>query len=347
LIEAARVSMRGFVALKFLPSWIAKLLVHTGLVHWFTDYFKYSSKSVTEVLDSLTTNSALKAVLAYNFGDYGTIPRDAPFSMHAALQNHFLRGVSYPVGGSSEIGYHLIPTITEHGGGVLVRAEVEKILTSSDGSVAIGVQMKRDGKVLKAPIIISDAGLINTMKLLSSSSSTSAPTAASSRLENMFRHVTSGTGGLSVYIGLNGTSKELNLSGKHYWAMWTETGQEDLNDLVLKYLNRSFTEITSGPIPLLFISFPSAKDPLWEIKHPGKSTATIVTFANYEWFREWENERVMHRGKEYEEMKKALGELIWNQTVALFPQLKDKVEYFDVGTPITNKYYIAADGGEM
>jgi all-trans-retinol 13,14-reductase len=339
LIESARVSMRGFVALKFLPSWIAKLLVCTGLVHYFTDYFTYASRSVTQVLNSLTTNSALKAVLAYNFGDYGTIPRDAPFSMHAALQNHFLRGVSYPIGGSSEIGYHLIPTITRHGGGVFVRAEVEKILTNKEGTVATGVQMKRDGKILTAPIIISDAGLINTVNLL--------PSSASSHLDNMFRHVSPGTGGLSVYVGLNGTAKELNLEGKHYWAMWTRTGQEDLDDIVLRYLDRPREEITSGPIPLLFISFPSAKDPLWEEKHPGKSTATIVTFANYEWFREWENERVMHRGRDYDEMKKAIGELIWNQTVALFPQLKDKVEYFDVGTPITNKYYLAANGGEM
>jgi all-trans-retinol 13,14-reductase len=340
LIEAARVSMRGFVALKFLPTWIGKFLVMTGLVYWFTDYFKYASRSVTDVLNSLTSNQALKAVLAYNFGDYGTIPKDAPFSMHAALQNHFLRGVSYPIGGSSEIGFHIIPTITSRGGGVFVRAEVDQIITNDNGTIATGVRMKRDGNIISAPIIISDAGLINTANLL--------PRQASSRLENMLRHVSSGTGGLSVYVGLKGTAKELNLEGKHYWAMWTKSGQEDLDEIVTKYLKRSKEEIaTAGPVPLLFISFPSAKDPLWESKHPNKSTATIVTFANYEWFKDWEKERVMHRGEEYEEMKRALGELIWNQTVSLFPQLKDKVEYFDVGTPITNKYYLAANGGEM
>jgi all-trans-retinol 13,14-reductase len=339
IIESTRSSMRGFVGLKFMPSWLGKLLVHTGLVYWFTDYFKYAKQSVSQVLKSITSNPTLRAVLAYNFGDYGTIPMNAPFSLHASLQNHFLRGVSYPIGGSSEIGYHLVQTITQSGGAVFVRAEVDKILTNEDGTCAIGVQMKRDQNIIKAPLIVSDAGLINTVRLLSS------PAAA--RLEPMLRHVKSGTGGLSVYVGLKGTAQELQLEGKHYWAMWTKTGQDDLDAITERYLQRSQGEITSGPVPLLFISFPSAKDPLWESKHPGKSTATIVTFANYEWFRQWENERVMHRGKDYEELKDALGQLIWKQTVALFPQLKDKVEYFDVGTPITNKYYLAANAGEM
>ncbi len=55
----------------------------------------------------------------------------------------------------------------------------------------------------------------------------------------------------------------------------------------------------------------------------------------------------MKRGAKYEERKGALADLIWKQTVALFPQLKDKVEYFEIGTPVTNSYYLNADKGEM
>ena len=35
------------------------------------------------------------------------------------------------------------------------------------------------------------------------------------------------------------------------------------------------------------------------------------------------------------------------QTCRLFPHLEDKVEFFDVGTPVTNTYYIATPRGEM
>ena len=57
----------------------------------------------------------LQAVLAYNFGDYGTLPKDTSFAMHAALISHFLYGVAYPYGGPSEIPYHIIPVIEKSG----------------------------------------------------------------------------------------------------------------------------------------------------------------------------------------------------------------------------------------
>jgi hypothetical protein len=68
--------------------------------------------------------------------------------------------------------------------------------------------------------------------------------------------------------------------------MWTKKGQEDLDAITEKYMERPQLAAAKGVVPLLFISFPSAKDPLWPDKHPGKSTATIVTFANYDWFKE-------------------------------------------------------------
>lgn len=87
-----------------------------------------------------------------------------------------------------------------------------------------------------------------------------------------------GFGGISVYVGLRGTAEELRLSGKHYWAMWTKAGDEDLDAITESYLQRPQEQAASGPIPLLFISFPSAKDPLWEQKHPGQM-ATSCAFA--------------------------------------------------------------------
>ncbi|MPC57831.1 putative all-trans-retinol 13,14-reductase [Portunus trituberculatus] len=37
-----------------------------------------------------------------------------------------IRGAAYPVGGASEIAFHIIPVIEEAGGKVLVRAEVNE-----------------------------------------------------------------------------------------------------------------------------------------------------------------------------------------------------------------------------
>ena len=137
----------------------------------------------------------------------------------------------------------------------------------------MGVKMKRDGQELRAPIIISDAGLFNSAQLL--------PLKARPRLDPMLRHVEHGNGGFSVYVGLKGTAEELGVSGKHYWAMWTKDGAEDLDEITHSYLQRSQKNATDGPVPMLFISFPSAKDPLWNKKHPGKSTASTEKIFCY------------------------------------------------------------------
>ncbi len=61
------------------------------------------------------------------------MPRDAPFTMHAAVINYLRRGGFYPVGGASEIAFHMIPVIEKSGGRVLVRCPVSEILLNGEG----------------------------------------------------------------------------------------------------------------------------------------------------------------------------------------------------------------------
>lgn len=46
----------------------------------------------------------------------------------------------------------------------------------------------------------------------------------------------------------------------------------------------------------------------------------------------------MKRGAKYEEIKNRIGKRIWEQTCKLFPQVQDKVDFFDVGSPLSNRY---------
>lgn len=68
MLDATRQRMRDFVSLKAMPAWMGRLLVGTGLIHWYTDFFKIAGKSTTSTLEELTDNAALRAVLSYNFG---------------------------------------------------------------------------------------------------------------------------------------------------------------------------------------------------------------------------------------------------------------------------------------
>ena len=47
--------------------------------------------------------------------------------------NHYIPGAYYPLGGTSEIAYQIVPIIERYGGKVLVDAPVTKILVDENG----------------------------------------------------------------------------------------------------------------------------------------------------------------------------------------------------------------------
>ena len=63
--------MLGVFLLKLLPRMLCQFLIFTGIIYWITDYFKYSQRTLADVMDELTENKDLRAVLSYCFGDYG------------------------------------------------------------------------------------------------------------------------------------------------------------------------------------------------------------------------------------------------------------------------------------
>ena len=107
-----------------------------------------------------------------------------------------------------------------------------------------------------------------------------------------------------------------------------------LGDTFEKYLNLSPEEAMDAKIPLMFVSFPSAKDPKWK-SHPGrenKSTCVIVTMANWDWYKKWDKNPVKRRGDDYDEIKNTCGEMLIEQACQLFPQIRDHIDYKDIGT---------------
>ena len=63
LLDEVRRELKGYVSLKFMPVWMSNLLIWTGLVHKTTKYFKLSQRTLTDVLNELTSNEDLRAVL--------------------------------------------------------------------------------------------------------------------------------------------------------------------------------------------------------------------------------------------------------------------------------------------
>merc|ERR1719376_1489268 len=252
LMQKAKAAGAAYMIVKVLPLWLMRVMVKLNLHKLvFGEYLKLSSVSLKEVLDDITTDKKLKAVLSYCFGDYGTPPSHTSFVMHAMLFNHFLRtGGFYPVGGASEIAYHMIPVVEEGGGAVLAGVKVDKVLVE-DGEV-FGVRVaKFDGMEIRAPVVISNAGAMNTFKSL-----LTPRVAKSYGLLDQLEGKKVGHACFQVFVGLEGTAKELGLVAKNYWV-FSSYDQE---------------------------------------RYPGKSTCAIVTFSKYEWWSDWKDDQCQRRG---------------------------------------------------
>ena len=288
------------------------------------------SKLTWDVLSELTDDADLIATLCGQWGDMGLPPKRSPFIAHAMIARHYLYGGFYPVGGSWRIADTIIPKIQAAGGEVFTYAKVEEILVE-DGKVA-GVLMK-DGHRIDCDCVISSAGVDNTINHL-----LSAEVAERSGYKRRIRDVQPSVAHLGVYVGIDGTAEELDLPRTNFWIYPSNDYDAGLD---------AFLEDPDAPFPVVYISFPSAKDPDYENRHPGTSTVEIVAPAPYEWFEKWRDETWGKRGDDYETLKDELGERLMETLYEKVPQLRGKVGYFEVSTPLSTNWFGGYQQGEL
>lgn len=335
LLNDAKHSFRAAMVLKAMPtaiSWINYWFPIFDLGRWIKKGMKFVRITSADMVRGLTKNQELQTVFTYCWGNFGTPPKDSPFMFQAIINTHYEDGACFPIGGSDHIAYTIIPVIKKAGGAVLVNAEVESILV--EGGRAVGVRLKCDGCEIYAPTIISDAGVHNTMGRL-------LPSPYQKDMKSKFKLSMSY---ISIFVGLRGSAKELSLP-KSMWWYYHEC--PDMDKSLEEYYQRGQEVVWEHGFPFLFISFPSAKEPLEAISHPEHSTCTAMTMVPYEWFAKWNAEPHKKHTEEYESLKQELGKLIWQQVLALRPDLKDRVEYFDVGTPLTNAHFLSTMKGAL
>ena len=102
-----------------------------------------------------------------------------------------------------------------------------------------------------------------------------------------------------------------------------------------------------APMPIVYVSFPSTKDPLWSKNFPGKSTIELVVPAPYEWFAEWDGSKWRKRGSGYEEFKDELAQRMLEILFKRMPQLRGKIDFYEVSTPLSTKYFCGYEKGEI
>ncbi len=287
-------------------------------------------RNTYEVLSELTDDKDLIAVLCGQWGDMGLPPKQSTFMVHAMIARHYLYGGYYPVGGAWKIADNIIPKIQKAGGEVFTYARVSQILVD-EGRVT-GVEMK-DGHRIECACVISSAGINNTFNHL-----LPADVVEETGYKKKLAHVQPSFAHLGVYIGLTGTAEQLGLPKTNYW-IYPDNDYDAAVDAFLKDKN--------APFPVVYISFPSAKDPNYLERHPGTSTIEIVAPAPYEWFAQWHGTIWGKRGESYEALKAELGDRLMTHMYDKVPQARGKVDYFEISTPLSTDWFGGYQQGEL
>ncbi len=325
LSEASR-AMRSHSLVRTLPPWqaaIAGPILRRRLPAFF-------SKTTWDVLSGLTDNPELIAVLTGQWGDLGLPPKRSAFVMQALIAKHYLHGGYYPIGGSWRMADTMLPRIRRAGGEVFTYARVEEILLD-EGRVR-GVRMA-DGHEITSACVISDAGVANTFAGL-----LPAETAQAHGYAELLGKVQPSMGHLGVYIGLQGDAGELGLPRTNYWIY----PGNDYDAAVDRFLADP-----DSPFPVVYVSFPSAKDPDFPRRHPGRSTIEIVAPAPWSMFERWAGTTWGKRGEDYEAFKTQLGERLLEQMYLKLPQLRGRIDYWEISTPLSMQYFCGWNRGEL
>jgi all-trans-retinol 13,14-reductase len=326
LLDKAQNLWSGYYIEKVLPSFLSKIF--GNFLRRST--LKFSDRTTLEVLKEISDNPKLIGVLTAQYGDYGLEPSKSSFYMHALLANHYMEGGAYPIGGASKLAESIVPIIEASGGVALIQASVDKILVEENK--ATGVRM-HDGETFYAKTIVSAAGIVNTYSHL-----LPEEVIRQHALDQLLSELEPSTAHVGLYAGIKESSSKLNLPKCNYW-IFPDAYDHDKARAEYKDFH--------SKIPVAFVSFPSAKDPDAEKTHPGHTTAEVVMLVPYDWFNKWKDTQWKQRDKEYEALKEELARQMLGQLYQVAPQLKGKVDFYEVSTPLTTKYFSAHPKGEI
>jgi carotene isomerase len=276
---------------RYLPS-LAKMLPYLSLVQ----------SSVGDVMDATVKDPwvrrliDLECFLLSGLKAHGTIAPEVAFM----LGERSRAGVEYPVGGSAAIVNALVRGLERWSGKLRLGCHVEQILVES-GKVK-GVRL-RNGEILSAPIVISNATLWDTYNQLLRPEDLPAAyrqTALETPAVESFMH---------LHLGIRADGLD-NLTGHH---VVVHDSSQDI----------------STPGNTCMISIPSVWDK--NLAPEGQHGVHVYTLESY---AGWE------RNDGYEVKKQEKAQSLYRALERIIPDIRERVVLELIGTPLTHAHYL-------
>ena len=260
---------------------------------------------------------------------------------------HYMDGACYCVGATQLISVRSTSLVRACGGDALVDATVRSIIV--ERGRAVGVRVSNTSALweckteeernnvpvveIRAKTVVWASGIYNLYtKMLPQDMKPvqdfNDPTKRSVRPSN---------GHVFLFCKIKGDATEINLPTHNLWYF----NGYDLDEAFDEY----FANPTETRPPTVYIGFPCTKDITWKKRMPGVSNCVLISDGLWEWFEKWESMPLKHRGADYEAFKAKLSEHLLNILYETVPQVKGKVEFHMLGTPLSEVSYLSSFQG--
>lgn len=327
LVKEVSAGMRGYYLARTLPRWAAPVADRT----LGRKANKWLDVTTADVVGRLTSHPHMRMLLSAQWGYYGSTPSRSSFAMQALVTKHFLHGGYYPRGGSGAIARELLRTVAEAGGWTRIRAGVDEILV--ENGEAVGVRLE-DGEEVRAPRVVSAAGVQSTVNTLLPAAEREA------RWARSIRSLTPAPCHVCLYLGFKGDIRSAGASAANRWFYSTWDPEDDAWRI-------DSSRETLPPAPVLYCSFPSLKDPEHDPGQDQRHTGEVVTFVPWEAFARWAGTDWSERGAEYEDFKQRIHDRLLAQLLQNMPGLKEHLVYSELSTPLSTDHFVRPSRGSI
>jgi all-trans-retinol 13,14-reductase len=295
---------------------------------------KYGLFSLKRVVGWHVKDPLLQKVLNIQCGDHGLPPSKASFPFHCAVMDHYFHGGFYPMGGGAAIVKAMTNAIKKLGGEIRTGQGVKHILLERTDGVkkinATGVELQNGEKIL-AKNIISNADPTATYNMVGAEN-------ISKKLQAKLAKTRYSVTSLIFFLTVDMDIRKAGLDSGNIWMM----PDRDMDDL---HADLTGVDIfASDDFPALFISCSSLKDPSGYDGH--RHTIEVVTFIDYASFKSKLPEGDGFT-EGYQKLKDRLCDKLLNSLEKVIPDIRNHIVQLDLGTPLTNEYYINSTRGNV
>ncbi len=275
-------------------------------------------QSLSDVIDQTITDPLLREVLVGNLSLYAAQKAKTPFATHAFIFDFYNSSAFRIVGGSDAIVKALTEVFEQHGGKVLTRRKVTKILV--EGKKASGV-LTANGERFTADVVISD---VNPKQMIGMVDDGVFTQAYKSRIKG----IADTTAVFSLFLRFKeGAMPYLN---SNFYGFSTDSPWQMNGDIGDKW-------------PQGYLYMHHCHEPNPKYARGG----VVLAYMSMDAVRNWSDTSIGHRGDDYERFKAHMAERLLDSVEKDFPGLRDAIEAYYAASPLTYRDYTSTPEGSI